>query len=307
MEQRTRINSLIDSLSLDHKRGAAEIVADAESLFGDIGKLGLTNPASGFQVLTRAVSCMTKGQPSMAPVLNLLNQVCLCWENSGEMWEQFLECLAGIRGSFTVKNDLMISSVDRLPKVNGVLMTYSNSSTVTRMIIESHKQFGLPEKVFCGEGRPVMEGLIMAKKLSAGGLDVTLFTDAALMSRIVEVDAVWVGGDSLSHHGLVNKTGSCALALLADKVKVPFISLMGTDKLLSTQMTDYLKLLPQNPREIAALEGEEYTVVNEYYETIPLKLIKYVFTERGLSKPASLLSTCENNRISSFFRQLAAG
>lgn len=307
MEQRTRINSLIDSLSLDHKRGAAEIVTDAEILFNEIAELGLTNPTSGYQLLIRAVNRLVKGQPSMAPVLNLLNEICLCWENSEEQWESFQECLKAICTSFRIKKDAMFNAAGKLPRVRDTLITYSNSSTAAQMIIECYNRFGWPRRVFCGEGRPIMEGLIMSKKLQAGGLNVVLFTDAALMSRIVDADAVWVGGDSLSQQGLVNKVGSRALALLADKVKIPFISLMGTDKLLGPQMVDYFRLLPQNPREITASDDEDFNIINEYYESIPLKLVKYVFSEKGLSKPASLLSTREQEKVSPLFKQIATG
>ena len=150
----------------------------------------------------------------------------------------------------------------------------------------------------------MMEGLIMARKLRAAGVHVTLYTDAALMSRIIDVDAVWVGGDAYSQEGLVNKVGSRALAMLAKERRIPFISLMLSDKLLAPEMLPFLGFLTQNPREIAADEAEGLDVVNEYYETIPANLVSYIFTEQGLASPKKMLDFIQFEQVCPSFQRL---
>ncbi len=298
-----QLNSIIDSLSLDHKRGASEIVRDAAELFVAISLHGEANPEGANHLFERAVKRLAKGQPTMAPVLNLLNRLSLMREKCGDDWQEFNAAIPGIFRLPMDYMELMIHHLRELPEAEN-LIAFSNSSTVAQIIIAAFNSFGWPQKVYCGEGRPVMEGLVLAHKLTAAGLNVTLFTDAALMSRISEIDAVWVGGDSLSRDGLVNKVGSRALAMLAQHQKKHFISLMSSDKLLPTDLTPYFYSAPQNPREIGADDAETLNIHNEYYESIPIDLVSYIFTENGLALPDAVVSKIENEPLSPLFSKL---
>ncbi len=297
------LNTLIDTLSHDHRRGAAEIVEDAAGLFIDIARHGSQNPTGAEQLFSSAVRRLARGQPTMAPVLNLLNRTCLARERAWDDWEAFTGNLTAYRDERRSQLDIMVEHAAELPCVEGTLLTFSNSSTVVRLVTAC-RELGWPERVICGEGRPVMEGLVMAHKLTAADVPVTLYTDAALMSRIVECDGVWVGGDSLSRQGLVNKVGSRALAMLARAGEMPFISLMASDKLLPHSMIPFFKFLPQNPHEIASDEADELEVVNEYYETIPNELVSYIFTEQGLAQPEVLVDAIQHEPVSALFSQL---
>lgn len=298
------LNSRIDSLSLDHRRGASEIVEDSAVLLVDILQLNKGDPDTFQYMFYRAVRRIIKGQPSMAPILNLLNRACLAVEKYENDWENLKASFTGFIETNRFQVEQRIKLAEKLPVAKGTLITFSNSSTATSMIIACH-ELGWPETVYCGDGQPVMEGITMARKLKSAGVPVTLFTDAALMSQVVNADAVWVGGDCVSHLGLVNKVGSRALAMLAKSAGIPFISLTGTDKLLGAGMLPFLRLLHQNPREIAGGDAEGLKVVNEYYETIPLRLVTYFFTERGLATPRKLLASVEPEPVSELFRELA--
>jgi len=298
------LNSLIDSLSLDHRRGAAEIVEDIAELLVSIAKVGVEDEEAAEQLFSRAVRRLANGQPSMAPVLNMLNRACAEKERAADDWEALRQSLEVIQEARKSQLNTMRSRIHELPKVTGTLLTFSNSSTVANLIITCRKN-NWPERVICGEGRPIMEGLVMARRLTAGGVPVTVYTDAALMSHIVDADAVWVGGDSLCDDGLVNKIGSLALAIMAKTLDIPFISLMGLDKLLSTDMCPFSRFLPQNPREVASDDAEDLDVVNEYYEMIPLELVDYIFTEKGLARPTELLESIQEESTSRLFRSLA--
>lgn len=297
------LNNIIDSLSLDHKRGAAEIVDDAADLFLAIAKYGIKSPSSADQLFTRAVRRLAQGQPSMAPVLNLLNRVCLAREKCESNWENLSLALTKVPVACRAILDKMNARISEIPAAKDTLIAFSNSSTVARMI-QAGRELGWPKRVLVGEGRPMMEGVALCRRLVSAGIPVVLMTDAALMSRIIEADAVWVGGDALSHKGLVNKIGSRALAMLAKMRDIPFISVMGSDKFLSGEMIDYLRFLPQNPREIAGDDADGIEIVNEYYETIPLDYVSKIFTEDGLLKPQKAIAKVENEPISELFKEL---
>lgn len=301
------LNAHIDSLALDHLRGAAEIVEDATSLFRDIARAGEKNIRNSSQLFNRAVRRLAQGQPSMAPMLNLLNRVCIAKENAGDDWTDFKVRLHRLITDWNTRTGQMVNFIKDLPREGETLLTYSNSSTVARILIACNENYGWPHRVLCGEGRPRQEGLVMAKRLKSAGLRVQVYTDAALMSQVPVVDMVWIGGDSLSRNGLVNKIGSGALSLLAMIHNVPFISLMTSDKLLTPDMLMFFRLLPQNPREIIPEDIPGLDVVNEYYETIPLELICHIFTEEGLYFPKDLVNAIEYEPVSSLFQELAEG
>lgn len=301
-----QLNSLIDSLRLDHKRGAAEIVQDAAELFVAIGVLAADEPLAAEHLFQRAVKRLARGQPTMAPVLNLLNRVCVIQSQAEEDWVLYSALLPTVVRQPADYAELMKLHITDLP-ASETLITFSNSSTVATLVAAAKAKLGWPKRVYCGEGRPVMEGLVMARKLTAAGLDVTIFTDAALMSRVAEADGVWVGGDSLSREGLVNKVGSRALAMLARFRGIPFISMMGSDKLLPTGLAPYFRFLLQNPREIGAGEANGLNVHNEYYEQLPLDLITHILTEGGVASPLYVVENIENEPVSPLFAELVRG
>ena len=299
----SNMNSLIDSISKDHQRGASEIVENIAELYIAITKIGLKEPEAADQLFSRGVRILARGQPTMAPVLNFLNKVCLARSRLGDNWSELAREITQLHEKGKSQLDAMLARIDELPRIDGVLMTFSNSSTAAQIIIAC-QHLNFPSKVICSEGRPVMEGLVMARRLTSNGVSVTVYTDAALMSKIIDVDAVWVGGDSLSHNGLVNKVGSRALAILAKAHNIPFISLMSSDKLMSPNLYPFFRCLPQNPREIASDDADELDVINEYYEQIPLDMVDYIFTEKGLSKPEELLEDIREEAVCEKFQQL---
>ncbi len=300
----SHLNTFIDSLALDHRRGAAEIVHDGIGLFREITHLAERNPLAAEQLFGRAVRRLAKGQLSMAPLLNLLNRICRCRERTGADWGRFSVLLEEeLLPEFSRVREIE-GKIKYLPRIGSSIITFSNSSTVANVIIACYQRFKWPERVICGEGRPLREGVYMAQKIRAGGVPVTLYTDAAMMSQIDRADAVWVGGDSLSRQGLVNKVGSKALAMLTRLAGIPFLSLMCEDKLLPPSLLPYTGILPQNPHEIVAEEAEALDIVNAYYEIVPLELITRIFTEHGLIEPEKLVAAIDDEPVSSLFRAL---
>jgi translation initiation factor 2B subunit (eIF-2B alpha/beta/delta family) len=298
------LNSLIDALSLDHRRGAAEIVRDTTVLFIDICRLGAQDIHGLDLLFQRAIRRLVRGQPTMAPVLNLLNRACLAYEKNSGDWKATGDGIVELQSIREGIYAGMITRIGELPRSGDTLLTFSNSSTTAQIITECRNRFGWPKKIICSEARPVNEGLVNAQRLASAGFEVTVYTDAALMSKVDEAEAVWIGGDSLSREGLVNKVGSKALAILAKHERIPFISIMGSDKLLSPGIRPFFHCLPQNPREIGGDETARLNIVNKYYEEIPLDLVTAVFTENGMAKPDLLVESIKDDQVSPLFKSL---
>ena len=136
-------------------------------------------------------------------------------------------------------------------------------------------------RVCCGEGRPMREGVALAGVLAGVGARVELLSDAALSAVIPQVDAVLVGADAVSDDWIVNKVGTGAVCALALHLNVPVYVLAGSEKRLSA--VDFARLHwsdgPPSDLLSSALTG--VTVVNPYFERIPMSLVSHVISDTG--------------------------
>ena len=117
------------------------------------------------------------------------------------------------------------------------MLTTSLSSMVLRTLIEAHKAAlsgqgtsgsGITSsskglRVIVCESRPLCEGVTLARRLAAAGVQVTVITDAQVLGFMKEVDAVLLGCDAVVTEGVVNKVGSGILALAAQARDVPVL------------------------------------------------------------------------------------
>jgi translation initiation factor 2B subunit (eIF-2B alpha/beta/delta family) len=121
--------------------------------------------------------------------------------------------------------------------------------------------------VSVGEARPGREGLALADALSARGVDVAVYTDAAIGGAMAAADAFLTGADAVSSTGFVNKAGSAALTALARACGVPIFVLAGREKVLPVDVFDALELRDGDPREVLDIPTS-YRIRNPYFERI---------------------------------------
>jgi translation initiation factor 2B subunit (eIF-2B alpha/beta/delta family) len=138
------------------------------------------------------------------------------------------------------------------------VLTTSLSSTVAKALIQAHQRAleqqpsaapagastaaasfkggsnrGPGLSVIVCESRPLCEGVTMAQRLAAAGLQVTLITDAQAGVFVEQADVVLLGADAVTPAGVVNKVGSKLLARAAKAADVPVVA-----------VTDSLKVSP---------------------------------------------------------------
>jgi translation initiation factor 2B subunit (eIF-2B alpha/beta/delta family) len=122
---------------------------------------------------------------------------------------------------------------------------------------QSRSSKGPGLSVIVCESRPLCEGVAMARRLAAAGIDVTLITDAQAGVFVEQSDVVLLGADAVTPDGIVNKVGSRLLALAARAAGVPVVA-----------VTECLKVSP-GPVSAVALpntslqEGEEEKEASE--------------------------------------------
>jgi methylthioribose-1-phosphate isomerase len=124
------------------------------------------------------------------------------------------------------------NAVDLIEKCSGVL-THCNAGalatagigTATAGMYLAHAH-GHQFTVYCGETRPLLQGSrLTAWELNAGGIDAVVITDnmAGQVMKEGRVQMVITGADRIAANGdTANKIGTYALAVLAERHKIPF-------------------------------------------------------------------------------------
>jgi len=209
-------------------------------------------------------------RPSMAVLANRINRVMSSAEQSTTAVHD--RATGEIEAALDADATAATTAADRL---SGPIATLSWSGTVKDALVE------LGASVTVAEARPDREGVDLAESLAAAGLDVTVTTDAALPALLSdrEFGAVLVGADTILPNGdIVNKVGTRALALAADRADVPVYVVAARDK-VAVDDTFHSEDGPAT----AVYDGPEaITVRNPVFDLTPGELVDGVVTENGL-------------------------
>jgi translation initiation factor 2B subunit (eIF-2B alpha/beta/delta family) len=168
----------------------------------------------------------------------------------------------------------------------GTFMTNSFSATVhhgLRHLAEATDDV----RAIVVESRPAREGVGLARALGEHGIRSTLIVDAGIAKFMDRVDAVLVGGDTVSGSYFVNKLGTHPLVLTAGSAGVPTYLLASLLKLVKEEEVPKVDA-PRSPDEVESDPAPNVTVENYYVERIPLDGLTGVVTEDGVLTPDEL-------------------
>ena len=169
------------------------------------------------------------------------------------------------------------------------LVTCSKSRPVEETIRLAAREHEL--LVSCAESRPAKEGRDLARALADAGIQVDLYSDAAIATVLSGADGLLVGADALSSTSFINKVGTSGLCALAAALGTPAYVLAGREKILPDDVFAALTLRPGSPHEIWRDPGAGVHVRNPYFEPIPLSFISAVVTEVGVLQSAEIRSS----------------
>ncbi|MEX2577197.1 MAG: hypothetical protein WD382_11170, partial [Halofilum sp. (in: g-proteobacteria)] len=217
---------------------------------------------------------LVEARPSMAAIRHLVGR----WRDSVADFDGDMEALrahARDRARLVREwaNEATEATVrDAIERVGTYerLMTYSMSSTVTRVLMQ------LPSSVLevvVPESRPRLEGARLATTLAEARIDVAYITEAQIGVFAEQVEAVIVGADSVLADGaFVNKVGTRLAALAAREAGVPFYvcaeSFKCTDVSTSDAVLEEKAGSELNPPHLPSLRAR-----NVYFEVTPAELI----------------------------------
>lgn len=181
----------------------------------------------------------------------------------------------------------------RLVQDGQTVMMHSFSESVLS-IFEKACAEGKRFTVCCTESRPLREGRVSARRLSALGVPVIFATDASMAELARRADWIVVGADSIGIDGSVaNKMGTNLLSIVAERFDRPFY--VATELLKLQPLTEQgypIQLEQRPPGEVAAPgdfdDDARVEVRNQFFDLTPPYRIRALLTERGLISPAQV-------------------
>jgi translation initiation factor eIF-2B subunit delta len=260
----------IESIRGDRSSGARDLARQAAET------LSLADPASVREVSEALIGA----QPAMAPMVNLARRAAAASDVPAACRE-FLDSMDRAGARIAARAAALIEG--------GItVLTHSSSSTVLDAF-ERAREAGTRFSVIVGESRPLLEGVSVAGRLGRAGIPVTLIADAAAYRSLGRAQLVFVGADSVSANGVINKTGTALVALAAAALRVPVYALCGSEKFLPASYA-LPPEPPKNPREVLDRELPNVTAENYYFEIVPLDWFTGIVTEDGVFAPAEALA-----------------
>ncbi|QLH75096.1 MAG: ribose 1,5-bisphosphate isomerase [Methanomassiliicoccales archaeon] len=176
---------------------------------------------------------------------------------------------------------------NRLKKGSKVL-THCNSKAAVMAIVEAYRQ-GKVEMAYATESRPWRQGVLTVNDLSKAGVPVTMIVDSAVRHVMKDVDAVFVGADTICSNGvLINKIGTSQLALAAHEARVPFYVCAETFKFSPRTMYGELVEIEERDEGEVVRPGEVppgTKIFNPVFDATPPEYIDSIITEIGVVPP----------------------
>jgi translation initiation factor 2B subunit (eIF-2B alpha/beta/delta family) len=263
----------IAQLASDRESGASEILQEAIAIL----RAAL---ASG-QPMRPVARAVCRAQPSMAPVWNAALEALAPGDTAGRLDAFALRVRRAAAAVVRVGVSFLADEGDRPLRV----VTLSYSGTVLALLAAVALRRAV--HVACGEGRPALEGRRLAERLAAQGLQVAFFTDAALPQALADADAVIVGADAVGPEWFLNKSGTRMLAASAVQQGVPVYVVATREKFVPSALADVLAIRQGEAAEVWEAAPAGVTVLNPYFERVPLELVASLITDVGVLAPSA--------------------
>ncbi|MEM9862199.1 MAG: S-methyl-5-thioribose-1-phosphate isomerase [Myxococcota bacterium] len=192
---------------------------------------------------------------------------------------------------------------ERIPK-GATVLTHCNAGalatggygTALGVIRAAHARHGGDLRVLANETRPYLQGARLTSwELHADGIPVEVLTDAMAGHFFAQgaIDYVVVGSDRIAKNGdVANKIGTYTMAVLAGAHDVPFtVAAPWSTVDLAAADGDAIPIEQRSREEVATI-GERVMVAegipcrHPAFDVTPARLVKDVYTERGVFHPA---------------------
>jgi translation initiation factor 2B subunit (eIF-2B alpha/beta/delta family) len=272
------LSASIHAVRNDHSSGAAEIAGQA---------LAILERSFPLRRVVQAAQALCRAQPSMAPVWNAAIHA-VAADGNAEAFAAYADRVRRAAAALTRFASGLFADSGRQPLH---ILTLSASGSVVR-VIETLSQTRRVT-VSCSESRPALEGRQLTTRLSALGIRVVHYADAALALGLEGADAVLVGADAVGPDALINKTGTLMLGAAAAINGVPMYVVATRDKFAMPALWPHLTVREGRPEDIWDAAPAGTVVRNPYFESVPLDLISAIISDHGVLGSALVGDVCQ--------------
>lgn len=191
--------------------------------------------------------------------------------------------LRKIQAHFKDSRDKIIKYGERMIKNGMVIFTHCHSSTVTGILIKAKKN-GKRFEVHNTETRPLFQGRITAKELSARNIKVTHFVDSAARLALKKCDLMLIGCDAITSTGkVINKIGSEMFAEIANKYEIPVFVCTDSWKFDHNSSFGYdTEIEKRYFKEVWPDKPKNVEILNYAFEKINPELVTGIISELGI-------------------------
>ncbi|MEA2054918.1 MAG: hypothetical protein U9O96_07445 [Candidatus Thermoplasmatota archaeon] len=240
----------------DRISGAAEI---EEKAIGDIKKY------VGRDGLFERCYELLSAYPSMASLWNIANLAFLYGKDAIKQFNRMAKA-----------NERIIEHGASVIKDNATVLTYSRSSTVSRILRACESK---NIRAICSESRPKYEGRKLVRELCESNVDTIFTTDISLFSYVGKADMILMGTDAILKKGTINKIGTAALASHAKGTGKDVYMASSSHKAFP-----FVFIKEEGRKEIWQDSPDKVKVKNFYFDFTPVRHVDYFITEKGVSR-----------------------
>lgn len=283
-----RVAPTVETVAGDREHGSAAISLAALGALADrAGELaaGDRSAAAAWPELAELARELLAARPAMAALANRVHRVMHAAASSagGPPSPAAVERAAidGIRAAVAADDHAAEQAAERL--AGRTVLTLSRSGTVTAALTSARPR----PRVVVAASLPAGEGIGVAERLAAAGLEVELVPDAAVAWALAErrVEVLLVGADTvLPSGGVVNKTGTRPAALAARQAGAQVLAVAAVDKVAVDEAWQ-----PETGEPAELYTGDApLGVFNPPFELTPAVLFDALICERGAVEPGAV-------------------
>lgn len=169
------------------------------------------------------------------------------------------------------------------------IMTHSRSRVVFQILKEAYKTNSNFHVYVC-ESCPDKSGLRMAEELKNIGIDCTVILDSSVGSVMEKIDFVILGAEGVVESGgIINKIGSCSIALCAKMLNKPVY--------VAVESFKFVRFYPLNNRDIpdefkykysTIVSGKDLKYEHPLIDYTNPGLLTLLFTDIGILTPSAV-------------------
>ncbi len=279
------LEQMVSGIAEDLTSGAAELALRAINVYRFVAANGESKGLDEVKAeLAEASRKLISGQPAMAPIFNLANDMLFAADtanNLEDLKSRCDTCADQFETRLCESASLIAEATSKLVPWGQTVFAYSFSSTVVSSLLNAKSQ----QKVFrvvCTESRPSLEGRKMAAMLASAGVEVTHTFDSAMGLFLPSCKVAFMGVDAVARPGIVNKVGSWLLALACRELQIPIFALAGTEKFVTDDVLFSFEDHERPGSEVWDDPPAGVRTVNRQFELIPFNWIAGLVTEEGI-------------------------